>query len=422
MHITRVMSKPFSILPLVLAAACGGDEASESFETAIARSCTATVAPSADDQTTVQAMFIAAKAGDTLCFGAGTYTLTDSLDLSNLSGIVIKGTGATPNAVVLDFQGQAAGAKGINLTSMTDVVVSNLTILDASGDNLFINGSTNVTIHKVRSGWVSRPIEARGRYALYPVSSTNVLITESETFGSSDAGFYVGQATNCIVRDSYAHDNVTGVEIENSTNCEVVRVKAENNTSGILVFELPGLPKRGQGTLVHDNMVLTNNTLNFAEEGAFVSLVPEGTGIMVLAGNDVDIANNTITGNITTGILVVSYDTVKFIGGPDVTDTAYDGFSERISIRGNTFGTNGLDPSAAVNLVTNLLDVDTLEDVLWDGFTQEGADAKTLCVAGAGTFRNIDVPGATAGTTTSAAAHNCTSYQRAPVELPQDPQ
>jgi parallel beta-helix repeat protein len=347
MPITRVMTKQLPLLSLALlaASACGGDDADVTLETALARSCTATVSPSADDQTTVQAMFVAAKSGDTLCFAAGTYSLTDPLDLRSLDGVTVRGTGAAPGDVVLDFAGQTAGAKGINMVSMTNVVVANLTLLDATGDNLFIESSTNVTIHKVKSGWLTRPIDARGRYALYPVSSTNVLIDQSEAFGSSDAGIYVGQATNCVVRNSLAHDNETGIEIENSTNCEVFGNTTEHNTGGILIFELPGLPMRGAGTWVHDNIVRDNNTPNFAEDGAFVGLVPRGTGIMLLAANEVDIQNNTVTGNQSTGLFVVSYGTVQFIGGPAAVGAAYDPFSEHVYVHGNTFNGTAARPT-----------------------------------------------------------------------------
>jgi parallel beta-helix repeat protein len=404
-------------------AACGGSDSDPdvTLAGAIARACTATVSPSADDQTTVQAMFVEADDGDTLCFSPGTYELTDPLDLRGLKGITIKGTGASQTEVVLDFSAQTSGAKGLNLVSMENLVVSNLSILDATGDNLFIESSTNVSIHKVRSGWVSRPIDARGRYALYPVSSTNVLVDQSEAFGSSDAGIYVGQVTNCVVRDSIAHDNVTGIEIENSTNCEVKGNTAEDNTGGLLVFELPGLPTRGAGTWVHDNIIRDNNTPSFAEEGSFVSYVPAGTGVMLLASNDVLLENNTITGNLSTGVFVVSYPTVVLVGGPASADPNYEQFTDRAFLKNNTFGNNGTMPAGSLMAVLGLAGLEELEDVVWDG-SKYGVStmiSAVLCMQGAGTFININIPG-DFETSTDRTPHECTQPSRSAVVLPQD--
>jgi parallel beta-helix repeat protein len=349
--------------------------------------CDRFVSPGDDDQTTVQLMFEEAEDGETLCFQAGTYSFTDPIAIRDHVGVTIRGAGATRADVVLDFQTQTAGEKGLNLTSMDDVVVENMTILDATGDNLFITGSDGVTIRNVRSGWVVRPEAMRGKYAIYPVQSTNVLIEDSEAFGSSDAGIYVGQTTNCLVRRNVAVGNVAGIEIENSTGCEVVDNEAYENTGGILVFELPGLDMRGMSTLIHDNIVRDNNTANFAREGV-VGLLPTGTGMMVLAANHVEIRDNTITGNDSTGILVASYTAAVVLGEPMPTDPGYDLYIDDVWIHGNTFSDNGTEPQEPLFQIAVVGGVSTLEDVLWDGELAADASATDFCVQGEGTFRD----------------------------------
>jgi parallel beta-helix repeat protein len=69
----------------------------------------------------------------------------------------------------------------------------------------------------VRVEWTNGPDENNGAYGLYPVQSSNVLIEESVVIGASDAGIYVGQSNNIIVRNSRVEFNVAGIEIENST-------------------------------------------------------------------------------------------------------------------------------------------------------------------------------------------------------------
>ncbi len=95
------------------------------------------------------------------------------------------------------------------------------------------------------------------------------------------------------MRDNRAEFNVAGIEIENSTHADVYRNIATNNTGGILVFNLPGLPvKDGRKTRVYSNHIHDNNTDNFAPKGNIVATVPTGTGFMVLANDEVEFFDN----------------------------------------------------------------------------------------------------------------------------------
>ncbi|MBN8615715.1 MAG: right-handed parallel beta-helix repeat-containing protein [Deltaproteobacteria bacterium] len=383
--------------------------------------CDRFVGPGGDAYADIQGMFEAAQPGETLCIGPGNYRVSDGLAIRDLDGVTIRGTGATRAEVVIDFR-DIDISKGVTAMAMTDFTFENMTLLDAPGDNFFIGGSERVTIRDVRSGWENRT--PAGRYALYPVESTDVLIERSEAFGSADAGIYVGQTTNCIVRDSTAVRNVAGIEIENSINCEVVDNIAEDNTGGILVFELPGLRVHGSGTLVQGNTVRNNNRENFAEEGTIVSFVPDGTGIMLLAANDVELRNNTIEDNDSTGILAISFATAELAGleGGD-SDPEFDPWAESTYVHGNTFGNNGTDPAPLFITVTSPLGIDTLEDVIFDGFVGPMLTPETtFCMQGSGTFRNADFdaePGMQMSTT-DLGAHACMIPEREPVMLPQD--
>lgn len=382
--------------------------------------CDRSVTATGDTYAAIQGMFESAQAGETLCLAPGTYRVSDALAIRSLAGVTIRGTGASRDDVVLDFQ-DIDYAKGLTVMAMTDFTLENLTLLDAPGDNLFVSASTRVTIRDVRSGWMNRP--HAGRYALYPVESTDVLIERSEAFASADAGIYVGQTTNCIVRDSTAIGNVAGIEIENSTNCEVVGNTAEDNTGGILVFELPGLANRGRGTLVRDNIVRNNNHENFGEEGTVVSFVPPGTGVMLLAANDVELRGNTIEGNDSTGVLAISFATAELAGLVGEPDDGYDPWLEGAYLHGNTYTGNGAHPAALFTVVTSPAGIDTLEDVVFDGFVGPELSAETtFCMQGSGTYRDadFDAPAAMQMSTTDLGAHACMLAERESVMLPQD--
>ncbi|HCJ80928.1 MAG TPA: hypothetical protein DHV50_05390, partial [Erythrobacter sp.] len=75
-------------------------------------------------------------------------------------------------------------------------------------------------------------------------------------------------------------------EIENSRNALVEHNVATRNTGGILVFDLPNLPVMGGGNvIVANNLVVANDTPNFAPPGNIVAGVRRGTGIMVMAND-----------------------------------------------------------------------------------------------------------------------------------------
>jgi anthranilate synthase component 1 len=371
----------FALLAASLAVACGPSNTYTPPEY-----CDRFVQPTMDDSTSVQGMFEEAQDGETLCFAPGTYTFVDPVSIREHTGVTLRGAGLTRGDVVLDFSTQMLGDTGVQLTMMTDVTIADLTIIGAPENNLSINDSTGVTIRNVSSGW--RPGMPAGTYAIYPVTSTNVLIEDSEAFGSADAGIYVGQTTNCIVRNSVARLNVAGIEIENSTNCEVLENMAFDNTGGILVFELPGLDQQGTGTAVHDNVVRDNNTPNFAM-GGIVAELPTGTGVMVLTANDVEIFANTITGNQSTGVLVASYETLIVNGVvANPMQPTYDHFIDGVWIHDNTFMSNGSMPAGLLGVAAAFAGVSTLEDVVWDGAQHATAPADDFCLQGNGTFRN----------------------------------
>ena len=116
------------------------------------------------------------------------------------------------------------------------------------------------------------------------------MIEHCIAIAASDAGIYVGQSEDIIVRYSEAFDNVAGIEIENSTRADVYGNNVHGNTGGILVFDLPDLPvKEGRLVRIFDNIIKNNNLDNFAPEGNIVGKVPAGTGIMIMATEMVEV-------------------------------------------------------------------------------------------------------------------------------------
>jgi parallel beta-helix repeat protein len=204
------------------------------------------------------------------------------------------------------------------------------------------------------------------------VSSTNVLIDRVTVKGASDAGIYVGQSKNIVIKNSTAAFNVAGIEIENSMNADVHDNLATHNAGGILVFDLPNLPQMGgHSTRVFANKVVANDTPNFAPKGNIVAQVPTGTGVMIMANRDVHVFGNEIDDNGTAAVMLVAYTS-------DYTDLSYNPLPRDISVHGNKIGRNGFDPQFPGGPILAKAMGGSLPPVIWDGvtnFTRKGASA-----------------------------------------------
>ena len=185
-----------------------------------------------------QEQLILAKPGDVVTIPAGTFYLDRTVTLA-ANGITIRGSGMDKS--ILSFKGQTKGAEGL-LVNGNNATLEDFAVEDTAGDAIKANEVKDLVIRRVRVEWTNGPDEKNGAYGLYPVQSENILIEHSVAIGASDAGIYVGQSKNIIVRESRAEFNVAGIEIENSNYADVYNNIATNNTGGLLVFDLPNLP------------------------------------------------------------------------------------------------------------------------------------------------------------------------------------
>jgi parallel beta-helix repeat protein len=303
------------------------------------------IQPSENAYEDIQEALILAEPGDVIRLTSGIFNLQDSLSL-DVEGVQIEGEGM--DQTILNFADQQSGAQGLSVTS-DNVTLQDFSIQNAKGDAIKVKGVTNIKFLRVKTEWTNGPNPENGAYGLYPVESTNVLIDGCVAIGASDAGIYVGQSKNIIVRNSRAEFNVAGIEIENSYYADVFDNVATNNTGGILVFDLPGLPQQGgHHVRVFNNRSVGNNTDNFAPEGNIVGEVPRGTGIIIQANSNVEIFNNEIGDNDTVNIAVVTY-------GNETDDDAYYPHPKSIQIHGNKFGPTGYNPDTSKGELAQIL-------------------------------------------------------------------
>jgi len=336
----------------------------------------------------LQQQLLDAQPGTVIAIPAGKYALSRSLSLTG-NGVTIKGAGM--DSTILSFARQTAGAEGMLVTG-DDFTLEDLAIEDSKGDALKINGTKNAVMRRVRAEWTGGAKTTNGAYGLYPVQVTNVLIEGSVVKGASDAGIYVGQSTNIVVRSNHAEDNVAGIEIENSSNADVYDNTTTGNTGGILVFNMPNLPVPGSRTRVFKNIVKANNHANFGAAGSAVSSVPPGSGVIVNSNDDVEIFANDIADNKTANVIISSYYSTGFDTKKGVS-AAYDPYPENIYIADNDFSGGGTDPGAKYAPLKALAG-GQLPAILWDGFRNPKVADPGICVQnGDAQLLNADGPG-----------------------------
>jgi cytochrome c peroxidase len=224
-----------------------------------------------------------------------------------------------------------------------------------TSNGVLVEGATGVNLHDMY-------IENTGVYGVYPVRCTDVLMERIEATLMNDAAIYAGKSENVIIRDTVTYGNVIGIELENTVNGEIYNNHTYDNTVGIFVDLLPQLPSKvSLFTKVHDNVVENNNGKNFSKPGATQALIPPGTGMLILAADEVEIYNNTITGNKTGGLAVfnlgIGFATSEIDVGPN---------PEHVYAHDNIYENNGYE---ADPFVKNMLGRGF--DIIWD---TKGAD------------------------------------------------
>ncbi len=345
--------------------------------------------------------------GWTVLFASGDYEFTQQKALTGLNDITITGAGTSTR---ISFRNQTGGGEGFRLINMTDLTISNLVILNTPGDALKIQDSDGVTISGVQTIW-DEPLTTNGAYGIYPVSSSDIVIDNCYAYGAADAGIYVGQSQRAIIRNSKAEASVAGIEVENSIDVEVFNNEVIDNTAGILAFDIFGPEQEGGNIDIHDNNVLNNNRTNFAEEGSFVSMVPAGTGILVMAVRDVEVFDNVIEGNGFISVVVVSYGMICFTGElPCVEDVYFDGVYVHDNTTTQLVQPNPVQPPLGQYLIS-IFGAESMPWIMTDGVFEDMEDPSGgLCIQGFEFgFVNLNILSEPSNPMFDLAAHDCTN-------------
>jgi parallel beta-helix repeat protein len=393
-----------------------------------------------DFQKSLQERLINAKSGDVIDLPEGRFHLDRTLSLT-ANGVTIRGKGM--DKTVLSFAGQKTGAQGV-LIKANDFIIEDVGIEDTAGDALTIQDGSNITVRRVRVEWTRGPNSANGPYGIYPVSCKNLIVEDSVAKGAADAGIYVGQSENVILRRNRVENNVDGFEIENTENVDAYENVATHNTGGMGVFNLPNLPRQGgRHVRVYNNQLVDNNTPNFAPKSLGpIYYLPTGTGMYIMAIRDVEVFNNKIQNNNTVNIYIINYHTgvdeeslrdtaaspiTQQVFAPD--DKRYDPFVRSVYLHDNDISGGGQSPDNRVDGVKMLAAAlgGKLPDILYDGVVDPSWGTKPnsgqVCLSGNGaaTFLNFDASGGMKHPVHDLKLYACTLPGLTALTIPQAP-
>jgi len=280
------------------------------------------------DGQSIQAAVRAAKPGDVIRVYPGTYKETVYIDKDDIliSGVIVDGQWPT-------MEGETRLNDAV-LYSGNNITVENLLITHYKGNGIMGQAGNNFLIRNNR-------VVDTGVYGIFPQLGKNGLISNNIISGIEDAAIYVGMSDNVHVNNNEVFDSVAGIEFENSRHGVIENNLVYNNTGGILTFITPGLPiKTTFDLIIRNNFINNNNTANFGAPGSMVSGVPAGTGVVIMAADEVTLENNIISGNKNAAIIITDHDSF-----PNITkDLETDPKSDKIAILNNVMFNNGTDP------------------------------------------------------------------------------
>ncbi len=334
-----------------------------------------------------------AEPGDVICIAPGTYEMEATITIGAVSGLTVKGTGESPDDTVLNYGGPGTG-KGI-LVQTDNVTIENLWVKN-TGDNAVQQEETIGSVfRKLHISWdVNENMSDNGAYGVYPTDCDDTLVEYNQIQGASDAGIYVGKCgygdastTAGIVRFNIVHENVLGLEIENSLDAVAHDNMMLNNTAGLLSLQQPISTDKPSNTniLWYNNDVYCNNHPNFAATGV-AQIVPPGAGAIVYSGDGQELCNNNFQKNNTGGMLIISNFLVcQFDGESDCNrPEGYVPYPLNIYLHDNYYAGNGTDPGQPFRDLFLALGVGTpanpVESIFWDGYIYPEATDPGICL------------------------------------------
>jgi parallel beta-helix repeat protein len=283
----------------------------------------------------IQAAVTAASVNDKLLIASGTYAEEVVINTNGLS--LVGCGGATDDRPRIVPPTPEVNGRGIRANGIDGLTFQSLYTFGQANDGIRVSLANGLTFRDIVGDG-----DLKSAYAIFPITSNDVLIELSKVYRVDDAPLYVGQSSGIVVRYNDVRDSVAGIEIENCGNAQVYGNYSSNNTAGILVFKDGSLPVQlSQCHAVHHNVFENNNTPNFGS--GTVAGVPDGTGMLIISNDSTPFHHNIARNNDTFGLAFFDQQIASF-GPPFSADSVpQDNF-----IYANWLSGNGGTPDPGV--------------------------------------------------------------------------
>lgn len=303
---------------------------------------------------TLQQAVAAAPAKATITVRPGRYVGGAVVKGHKYDGLVIQGGGITPRQTVLTGKGATGvpAQNGVLIEGADNVVVRNIQADHFAANGFFADEVTGYNFDHLVASF-------NHGYGVYAFLSIGGRMTNTDSYGAGDSGFYVGatppqdKPVPTIVSHNRSYENVLGYSGTNSRYVDIRQNEFYNNGSGIVPNTLQS-EKYGPAdhNTITENVVYWNN-FDYYKPNSPVKTTPQavgafnypiGAGIILFGIHNTTVRANLVFGNFLWGIAAFSdptYSTASSQGNHMTYNTMGAAFDDA---NGSDFYTDGTGP------------------------------------------------------------------------------
>lgn len=278
----------------------------------------------------LQLELILAQDGDTVLIEPGFFPMLGTISIENKKNLTVKGSGISKS--IISFNTQISGTEGIKIKNCQNIIFQDFSIQGYKQDAILFEKVNGIELRNLKIMLNQEKVEKNDQNSLFLKNCTNFIIQDCLFKSAINCGLSISESINGVVKFSEFMKNSIGIKIINSSSIDIHSNNIFDNAGGIALMSLPDLSLPDAKKIrLFDNIIKDNNYKNKSKIENSSYLVPSGSGIFLLAAENLEIFNNSIIDNKTFGISILSY----LITGLSTKDSQYSPYSSSIFIHDN---------------------------------------------------------------------------------------